>query len=74
MLHIHNIYNFGVDKAEGTISLREVPMRIVGDNHIVIGDFNLHHPHWGEDGDTRQDDEAEELLQLVGEFLFSHLR
>lgn len=45
-VHIHNIYNPG--KASGQDSalntLREVMTS--GAQHIVLGDFNLHHPLW----------------------------
>lgn len=48
--------------------LREVLARTVSDNHIVVGDFNLHHPLWGGERHHQHDNEAEELLQLIGEY------
>jgi hypothetical protein len=37
------------------------------DEHIVTGDFNLHHPKWGGD-EVRADAEAYELVVLTKEF------
>jgi exonuclease III len=66
IIHIHNVYNPPADTDETTIPLlREVLHKTTGDKHIVLGDFNLHHPHWSGDDSTRQHSEAEELLQLV---------
>lgn len=35
---------------------------------IVVGDFNLHHPHWGGLMRQRTDPEAEETLRLIEEY------
>jgi hypothetical protein len=33
----------------------------------VVRDLNLHHPLWGGEGDSRQDSDANKLLQLIGD-------
>jgi hypothetical protein len=35
-----------------------------GGEHMIVGDFNLHHPSWGGAG-TRGDAEAEDLLEIM---------
>jgi hypothetical protein len=35
------------------------------EEHIVLGDFNLHHPHWGGIDYREANREADELLSLV---------
>lgn len=65
-IYIHNIYN---EPRGGTITrIREEIERIrIGDRdgeHMILGDFNLHHPSWGGAG-TRGDAEAEDLLEIM---------
>ena len=51
-IHVHNpaMHNPAVDTGTSTITqLREVLMHSEGLGWIVLGDFNLHHQHWGED-------------------------
>ncbi|KMU88200.1 hypothetical protein CIHG_05371 [Coccidioides immitis H538.4] len=65
-LHIHNFYNPVAATGQSNISLlHEVLTASPEQNHIVVGNFNLHHPLWGGAG-TRQDPESEELIQLIG--------
>ncbi|KMU78439.1 hypothetical protein CISG_07443 [Coccidioides immitis RMSCC 3703] len=65
-LHIHNFYNPVAATGQSNISLlHEVLTASPEQNHIVVGNFNLHHPLWGGAG-TRQDPESEELIQLMG--------
>ncbi|THC94013.1 hypothetical protein EYZ11_006522 [Aspergillus tanneri] len=35
------------------------------DEHLILGDFNLHHPMWAATGYNHQDPEAEQLIDLV---------
>lgn len=44
------------------------------EEQIVVGDFNLHHEHWGGSTVRQADEEADELLEIIDEFsLTSHL-
>ena len=41
---------------------------------VVVGDFNLHHEHWGGSRVQRSDYESDELLEIMDEFsMTSHL-
>ena len=67
-LYIHNVYHRPQpeDPTE-TLDLLKRALELAGD-HIVVGDFNLHHPLWGGIG-VDPDPEAEILIGLVDEFL-----
>ena len=51
IVHIHNLYNFC--KRSGEDSVLSLLYRVLNENkeeeHIVLGDFNLHHLKWGGD-------------------------
>ena len=51
IVHIHNLYN--LCKRSGEDSVLSLLYRVLNENkeeeHIVLGDFNLHHPKWGGD-------------------------
>lgn len=66
-IHIHNIYNPGVASGEepALTTLREAMTS--GTQHIVLGDFNLHHPLWQGTRYRHVDDEATELIDLMDE-------
>ena len=67
-IHVHNVYNPPKDTGQSTVPLlREVLTGYTGDIQIVVGDFNLHYPMWSGMGDLRHNDEAEDLLRLMGE-------
>ncbi len=40
----------------------------MGNIQIVVGIFKLYHPMWNGREDPRHDDEAEDLLRLIGEY------
>jgi hypothetical protein len=68
-VYIHNIYN---EPRGGTIArIQEELGRIReedGDSeHILLGDFNLHHPCWGGPG-VQEDAEAEDLLEIMDSY------
>ncbi|EKG09366.1 Reverse transcriptase, partial [Macrophomina phaseolina MS6] len=69
-VHIHNVYNpprtMGVTSSLHALAaaLREHP----NDQHIVLGDFNLHHPLWTGAEYSHQDREADELIDLLERF------
>lgn len=70
ILCIHNIYNpiLTIEPTNSAIpTLQTMLQRQQEREHIVVGDFNLHHPHWGGRNITNQDHEAEELLLLLDE-------
>lgn len=74
-IHVHNIYNQmkGGNAPFSTLrKLEEVLSEYAGnkDEHLVLGDFNLHHPAWGGEDSTTIDPEAEDLISLT---LFNNL-
>lgn len=66
-VHIHNIYNPGVSSGQESAigTLRDVITP--GAQHIVLGDFNLHHPLWAGTQYQHVDSEATELIDLMDE-------
>ena len=69
-VHIHNIYNPSPtrDCPQGTLpTLRGVLSREMDGEHIVLGDFNLHHPLWGGIEQRPPHREADYLLSVVEE-------
>ena len=68
---IHNIYNLSPESysatTEGTLAtLRDVLERTTPETeHIVIGDFNLHHPHWSGLARLTQHAAADNLLDIA---------
>ncbi len=59
-LHVHNVYNpcssRGDDLSEGIIpDLMEAIKIFPNDEHLAIGDFNLHHMVWGGPDISRKD-------------------
>ena len=61
MIHLHNLYN--LNSREGTIAeeIQEIFRQHPQGRHIILGDFNLHHPSWGGQ-EAEQDEEAEDLI------------
>lgn len=73
-IHVHNIYNQmkGGNAPFSTLKkLEEVLSEYDGneDEHLVLEDFNIHHPAWGGE-DSTIDPEAEDLISLI---LFNNL-
>ncbi len=66
-LHVHNIYN-PVASSNSHLGqlpkLEQVIASFPSQEHIILGDFNLHHPVWG-GIEARNDNNAENLLALV---------
>ncbi len=67
ILRIHNIYNPGGQETDGLNALQEVLIRNKDSEQIMLGDFNLHHPHWG-GLDAHLDERAEHLILMAEEF------
>jgi len=71
VIKIHNIYNPSPQsysaRTEGTLAILRNTLETsgTGDEHIIIGDFNLHHPYWS--GLTRltQHAAADTLLDIA---------
>ena len=64
MIHLHNLYN--PDPREGSLAeeIEEIFRQDPQDQHVILGDFDLHHPSWGGQG-TGQDEEAEDLIYEI---------
>lgn len=60
-VHIHNIYNPNPRERSSTDDIRDTVRKNLLDEHIVLDDFNLHHPVW-EGQDVVSEEEAEELI------------
>ncbi len=67
-LHIHNIYREAIrgDVTETLERLNNLFEEDSDGQHVVVGDFNLHHPAWGGLG-IEGDREAEQLLTIIDE-------
>ena len=68
---VHNVYNpspvsyTSVDSPTTIPKLGEA-LESEGE-HVVVGDFNLHHPQWNNPGRTTYHAAADTLLEMVGE-------
>lgn len=68
-LNIHNCYNPSGPTSDhnlGTLPLaKQALQEREGEDHILLGDFNLHHPYWG--GNTTQDQHwaADYLINMI---------
>jgi len=65
-VHIHNIYNPSPGSGQGGSlnDLRRALASLQG-HHLVVGDFNLHHPLWSRPGYEHIHAEADELLDIA---------
>jgi len=68
-VNVHNIYNAGPNQnirgVHTLIKLKE-GLRSQGE-HIVVGNFNLHHPMWAGENYHHQHVEADELIEIIKE-------
>ena len=83
-IHIHNLYN-ELDASNSpvlddlisilsqtAIAANNLPNEVTTD-HVIVGDFNIHHPSWG-CKTTQADNRAPQLLEIIDEFnLTQHL-
>jgi exonuclease III len=69
-IHIHNCYNpppgSYTSQAAGTLPLLPSILHQDGE-HILVGDFNLHHPLWGGIGSPTQHTVADALIEHTAE-------
>jgi len=69
IVNVHNVYNSGPSlNVRGTQTLAKLKeaLRAQGE-HIVVGDFNLHHPMWAGENYHHQHAEADELIEIIEE-------
>ncbi len=65
-LYIHNIYREAL-RGDITETLDHLNSLINPDEqHLIVGDFNLHHPAWGGLA-VKEDQQAEQLLTIMNE-------
>lgn len=69
-IQVHNVYNpspFSPRmRAVGTLETLRQQLQMPG-QHIIVGDFNLHHPWWGGPSIPTQHDSADLLIEIVQE-------
>lgn len=83
-IHIHNTYNepdttqspvlddLAFILSETGNAITNSPHEVITD-HIIVGDFNIHHPSWGT-RTTIADNRSSQLLEIIDEFnLTQHL-
>ena len=75
IIHIHNIYNpspvsYTLLDSPLTIPTAKAMVNAEG-KHILLGDFNLHHPYWSGPSRPTQHVAADQLLELLEEKNFS---
>ena len=67
-VNVHNIYlpppALNRAATERNIAMLDEALKMEGD-HVIVGDFNLHHPIWGGDHQRHVHPEAEALLDLL---------
>ena len=70
-IHIHNVYNpIRQTRADGPGALPNLHEALEADKtdeHVVLGDFNLHHPMWAGMQARKTSDEAGDLLELIAD-------
>ncbi len=77
-IHIHNLYNepdasnssvlddFTSILSQTAIAANNLPYKWTTD-HVIVGDFNIHHPYWSFKS-TQADNRAPKLLGIIDEF------
>lgn len=76
LTHIHNIYNpcpgsYSTITAASTVPAIRAQIESLEGEHIVLGDFNLHHPFWSGPSRPTQHAAADALLDLVDDHKLS---
>ena len=73
-IRIHNVYNPSPISTTSRDSPSTLPKLAEGlrsgraeSTHLVVGDFNLHHPYWGGGGCLIQHAMADTLIELTAE-------
>jgi len=71
-IHIHNVYNPSPGQGSSLGDLNQVLTSLQGE-HLVVGDFNLHHPLWSRPGYEHIHTEADELIDLAADHELTQL-
>lgn len=70
-INIHNVYNPSpqseTQRRPGTLPMLRKQLRKPG-KHVIVGDFNLHHPLWGGTRQITQQASADILIDILDEF------
>lgn len=67
-IQIHNVYNPSTSAPDASSALATLEVALnqnENEEHIVLGDFNLHHPVWGGVNITRTERASESLLEII---------
>ena len=68
-IHVHNVYNPSPASYSSTDSPTTLPaarsMLTADAHHILLGDFNLHHPFWNSPSRPTQHAAADQLLEII---------
>ena len=68
-IHVHNVYNPSPASYLSTDSPTTLPaarsMLSADAHHILLGDFNLHHPFWNGPSRPTQHAAADQLLEII---------
>ena len=66
-IHIHNAYNPSPVTGQPSVihPLHNALAEHSGQQHVVVGDFNLHHPLWARPDYNHRHEEADELVNLA---------
>lgn len=76
-IYVHNVYNPSPSNTGETTlgTLRSTLQRMQAGNpgHIVVGDFNLHHPLWTDPSYSHVHDEADELINIAADYGLTQL-
>ena len=71
VIHIHNMYNpspISYSSIDSPSTLATVKRQLIAETkHILLGDFNLHHPLWNHSSRPTQHAESEQLLNIIEE-------
>ena len=71
-INITSAYLEAPTRSQDPLSLSQQLQDLLGarplEEHLITGDFNLHHPSWGGPACLRPDSQAQELLELTGSF------
>jgi endonuclease/exonuclease/phosphatase family metal-dependent hydrolase len=70
---LHNVYNqdpgnriaANLESTDILPAIRGALSTITAVEHILLGDFNLHHPAWNNEGRMTHDDQADTLLEIT---------
>ena len=66
LINVYVVTEEGRVALDANLALRRVPeLFLEGVEHVLLGDFNLHHPSWGGERVQRADEAARELIDIT---------